>query len=444
MKRIAGIVFAVVISFLALPRPSAGQDVAFVNVNVVPMDRERVLLNQTVVVRSDRITAVGAADQTAVPAGALRIDGRGKYLMPGLTEMHAHIPDEKVSRQFMESVLVLFLANGVTTIRGVLGVPGQLALRDRANHGQIVAPNMYLAGPGFSGTSANGVRMTSPEQAIRQVREQKTQGWNLLKVLPGLGLPEYDAMARTAKEAGIRFVGHVPPEVGLLHALEMGQETIEHMDGYIEYLHGDTGPVDNAQLLEVVRKTREAGTWVVPTMVHRETVIGTLDINAAMNYPELQYMPPDLVQQWRGWYREQFENPQFNRAAARQVIANRMRILKALHDGGAGILLGTDSTQRFNVPGFSIHRELKRMVEAGMTPFEVLKSGTQDAGVYFRNEDTFGTIAVGRRADMILVDANPLQDVSNVARRSGVMVRGTWMPEADLQARLDQIARSYR
>ena len=444
MKHTAGIVFAILIGLLALPLTSAGQDVAFVDVSVVPMDRERVLSNQTVVVRNGRITAVGAADRTAVPAGALRIEGRGKYLMPGLTEMHAHIPDEKVSRQFMENVLFLFLANGVTTLRGVLGVPGQLALRDRANQGQLVAPNMYLAGPGFSGTSANGVLLDSPEQAVRQVREQKAQGWNLLKVLPGLSLPVYDAMARTAQEAGIRFVGHVPPEVGLLHALEMGQETIEHMDGYVEYLHGSDGPVDEAELREVVRKTREAGAWVVPTMVHRETVIGTLDIKAAVNYPELRYMPPQLVQQWVGWYHEQFENARFNPAAARQVIANRMRILKALHDGGAGILLGTDSTQRFNVPGFSIHRELKKMVAAGMTPFEVLKSGTQDAGIYFKNEDVFGTIAVGQRADLILVDGNPLQDVSNVARRTGVMVRGTWMPEGDLKVRLEQIASSYR
>ena len=444
MKHSAGILFAILISLLALPPMSAGQDVAFVDVNVVPMDRERVLSNQTVVVRNGRITAVGAADRTDVPAGALRIEGRGKYLMPGLTDMHAHIPDANLSRQFMENVLFLFLANGVTTIRGVLGLPGQLALRDMANKGQLVAPNMYLAGPGFSGTSANGVLLDSPEQAVRLVREQKAEGWNLLKVLPGLGLPAYDAMARTAKEAGIRFVGHVPPEVGLMHALEMGQETIEHMDGYVEYLRGTNGPVDDAEVLEVVRKTREAGTWVVPTMVHRETVIGTLDVNAAMSYPEMRYMPPELVQQWRGWYRDQFENSQFNPSVARQVIANRMRILKALHDGGAGILLGTDSTQRFNVPGFSVHRELKRMVDAGMTPFEVLKSGTHDAGIYFRNEDDFGTIAVGKRADMILVDANPLQDVSNFARRTGVMVRGTWLPESDLKARLEQIASSYK
>ena len=211
MKHIRGILFAILVSLLASPLAAVGQNVAFVGVNVVPMDQERVLSNHTVLVQNGRIAAVEPADTTAVPAGALRIEGQGKYLMPGLAEMHAHIPDEKVSRQFTENVLFLFLANGVTTLRGVLGVPGQLALRDKVNAGEILAPNMYLAGPGFSGTSSNGVLLDSPEQAVRLVREQKAEGWNLLKVLPGLSAPVYYAMARAAKESGIRFVGHVPP-----------------------------------------------------------------------------------------------------------------------------------------------------------------------------------------------------------------------------------------
>lgn len=444
MKHKAGIVFAILITLAALPLVSAAQDVAFVNVNVVPMDRERVLPNQTVVVHDGRIAALGPADQVSVPAGAVRIEGRGKYLMPGLTEMHAHIPDGRVSPKMAQDVLTLFLANGVTTLRGVLGFPGQLALRDQANQGKLFAPNMYLAGPGFSGGYTSGVNVSSPEQAVRMVREQKAEGWNLLKILPGLSLPVYDAVAVTARESGIRFVGHVPADVGLIHALDMGQETIEHMDGYLEYLHGTKAPVSDAQLREVVRKTREAGAWVVPTMVHRETVIGVLNLQAALKYPELQYMPPKLVKEWVDWYHKQFDKPEFDHAAARQAVANRMRLLKALQDGEGKILLGTDSTQRFNIPGFSIHREMKKMVAAGLTPYEVLKTGTQNAGIYFRNEDNFGTIAVGKRADLILVDDNPLDDVANVARRSGVMVRGTWFPESDLQARLERIADSYK
>ena len=138
-----------------------------------------------------------------------------------------------------------------------------------------------------------------------------------------------------------------------------------------------------------------------------------------------------------------FANSDFDPAAVRQLIANRMRVLASLHEGGVGVLLGTDAPQVFSVPGFSIHREMERMVAAGMTPYEVIASGTQNVGEYFQDEDHFGTIEVGTRADLILVEANPLDDVSHIARRAGVMVRGQWLSEADIQERLARIAASY-
>ncbi|HEU4344508.1 MAG TPA: amidohydrolase, partial [Candidatus Binatia bacterium] len=200
--------------------PSAAQDVAFVGVNVVPMDRNGVLNNQTVVVRDGRIAVVGAAGSARVPDGALRVDGRGKYLMPGLGEMHGHIPAPLEPREFTEAVLFLYVANGVTTVRGMQGAPGQLDLRERAKKGELLAPNLYLAGPAFSGKT-----IKSADEAIQRVRHQKAEGWDLLKVLPGLARSHYDAMARTAKEVEIGFAGHVPADVGLLHAIHSGQET---------------------------------------------------------------------------------------------------------------------------------------------------------------------------------------------------------------------------
>ena len=154
-------------------------------------------------------------------------------------------------------------------------------------------------------------------------------------------------------------------------------------------------------------------------------------------------MPPEMVDQWIARVDSIYENPNFDSSAAQRLIANRMRMLSSLHEGGVGILLGTDAPQVFSVPGFSIHREMDRMVAAGMTPYEVIASGTRSVGEYFENEDQFGTIEVGARADLILVEANPLEDVSHIARRRGVMVRGRWLPEADIQERLARIAASY-
>jgi cytosine/adenosine deaminase-related metal-dependent hydrolase len=399
------------------------------------MDRDRVMPNLNVVVRDGRITSIFAGPAGRPPANAVVINGSGKYLMPGLAEMHGHIPPPNQPQQWIEDVLFMYVANGVTTVRGMLGAEGQLALREKAATGAIISPTLYLAGPSFN---ANAPK--SEAEAVQMVRAQKAAGWDLLKVHPGPTIPIYDAMARTAKEVGIRFGGHVPAGVGLLHAIQAGQETFDHIDGYIEYVNGAAGPIDTAKLNEVVRLTKQAGAWIVPTMALWETLQGTLDLQTVTSYPELKYMPANQRQTWTEQHRARLANPNFNADAGKRVIQNRMIILKALHQGGVPILLGTDAPQQFSVPGFSIHREMKRMIDAGMSPYEVIKSGTQNVGTYFKSRDTFGTIAVGSRADFILVDANPLENVANIARRSGVMVRGKWIPETDIQARLAKIS----
>jgi imidazolonepropionase-like amidohydrolase len=413
--------------------------VAFVLASFIPMVQERVLPDHTVVVRGDRIVAVGPAASTLVPEGATVIDGAGRFLLPGLAEMHGHIPPPQAPPHHIESVLFLYVANGITTVRGMLGFPGQLELKERAARGEIVAPNLYLAGPSFSGNSID-----SPEQAASRAREQAAEGWDLLKVHPGLTRAEYDAMAETAREVGIRFGGHVPEEVGLLHAIEMGQETFDHLDGYEVYLGTIEGlPIDESKLTEAVRRTREARAWVVPTMVLWETLYGSADLATLEALPELRYAPPEQVREWIRIHRERLSDPEFDAAESRRAIDARMRILEALHDGGVRVLMGTDAPQQFSVPGFSLHREMSRMTEAGMSPYEVLVTGTRNVGEYFANEDDFGTIDVGKRADLLLLRANPLDSTANVAELDGVMVRGQWLPRAELDARLEAVAEAY-
>ncbi|HYW12705.1 MAG TPA: amidohydrolase family protein [Longimicrobium sp.] len=415
----------------------AGADAvtAFVDVTVIPMDTERALPGQTVLVQGDRIIAVGPSASVAVPNGARRIDGRGKYLTPGLAEMHGHVPQPASNPQYTEDVLFLYLAQGITTVRGMLGAEGQLELRRRIIRGELAGPMLYLAGPSFNGNS-----VTSPEGAATMVRAQKTGGWDLLKVHPGLTRPEYDAMARTAAEEGIRFGGHVPADVGLMHALRMGQETFDHVDGYVEYAGGAEGPVDPAKLDSAVRITREAGAWVVPTMALWEVLFTTLDLDSLRAYPELRYASPRQVNAWVNSFNQRRNAPQFDMATSRRVIAARQQVLAALHRGGAGILMGTDAPQEFSIPGFSLHREFPRMRAAGMSPFDILATGTRNVGAYFQRADAFGTVAVGRRADLLLLDADPLADEANLQRIAGVMARGRWMSRDEIQTRLEAIA----
>ena len=406
---------------------------AFVNVNVIPMDEERVLRNYTVVVEQGRIMEMGPAGSVTVPASAQRIDGSGKYLMPGLAEMHGHTP----SGPFAETVMFLYVANGVTTVRGMLGLDGHLELRRRANTGQIIAPTLYLAGPSF-----NNRTVQSPQHAAERVRLQKLEGWDHLKIHPGLTVEQYDAVARTASAVGLRFGGHVPADVGIVHAIRMGQLTFDHLDGYLQYAGGIDGPIDDAKLDEVIELTKQAGAAVVPTMVLWEVgIIGLGDIDEMENYPEMRYWPRQQVRSWAARVRQRRQAPNFDVEVAQAFGRNRMRVLKALNDAGVTILMGTDSPQMFSVPGFSLHREMQAMLNAGMTTYEILESGTKNVGEYFRNNDSFGTIGVGRRADFILTNSNPLDDIANVADRAGVMVRGRWLSEEMIQQRLEEIAR---
>lgn len=424
------------------PAPLFDGVTAFVGANVLPMDREEVLRDHTVIVRQGRIVAVGPRASVQVPQGAEVIDAAGKYLMPGLAEMHGHTPGGVME----EPVMFLYVANGITTVRGMLGNQTHLDLRRRANTGELLAPTLYLAGPSFSGNTVQ-----SEEQADQRVREQADDGWDLLKVHPGLTRAQYDAMAHAAQESGIRFSGHVPADVGLRHAIEMGQETFDHLDGYIEFLEAFDRPIDPRRMEEAVRLTRDAGAWVVPTMVLWDVgIIGAGDADEMSAWPEMRYWPrenmPMVVEGVEGWAgRQRNAAAQYRQDPATRETwrQNRNAVLKALADGGVGVLMGTDSPQIFSVPGFSLHREMQAMADAGMTPWQILESGTRNVGIYFQGKDTFGTVAVGRRADLLLLNSNPLEDVARVADRAGVMVRGRWLPESEIREGLERLAAQF-
>lgn len=398
---------------------------AFTEVTLVPMDRDTVIPGQTVVVRDGRIVALGSAARVAPPAEAARIDGRGKYLMPGLAEMHGHLPAER--SQYAEDVLFLWVANGVTTVRGMQGAPGQLAMRDAIARGELLGPMLYVSSPAMSGN-----RVETAEQATALVREYHAAGYDHLKVHEGLSREVYDAIATTAHEVGIPFAGHVTDAVTAFYAMDRGQASIDHLDNMFDAVDGNA-----ERIPELVGAAVRTNTGVVPTEVLWETVImrpAPLDSLIAAR-PETRFMPRDRVEGWHLSIADRGARPD---AAARAAF--RRRLIEALYDGGALLVFGTDAPQVFSVPGFSIHHEMRVMVEAGLTPYEVLVTGTRHIARYFGTDAETGTIAVGKRADLILLDANPLEDIANVARRAGVMVNGRWLPASELDARLEEIA----
>jgi imidazolonepropionase-like amidohydrolase len=431
----------------------AQQATAFVGVNVVPMDRERVLENQTVVVRDGHIVAIGPAASTSVPEGAVRIDGAGKYLLPGLAEMHAHIPVPEQDREYTERVLFLYIANGVTTARSMLGHPSHLDLRRRIEGGEIIGPRLWISGPSASG---NSVR--TPAQADSLVRSQKAFGYDFVKIHPGLSLESFEALDRAADEVGIKFAGHVPTAVGVPRALAAGYWSIDHLDGYLHGIVADGAPVsleeaggffgiglvdyvDENKISSIARATREAGVWNVPTQTLMENLASETPAESLALRPEFRYMPRQFlersVQQKRNLHQQ--TTPQ----ARRRFMELRRKLVKALHDSGAGLLLGSDAPQWWNVPGFSALRELEAMVAAGLSPYQALETATRNVALFFGVADQQGTVEVGKRADFLLLDANPLENISHVHRRAGVMIRGRWLSRETIEQRLAQIATAY-
>ncbi|HKO96319.1 MAG TPA: amidohydrolase family protein [Pyrinomonadaceae bacterium] len=411
------------------------QAVAFIGANVVPMDRERLIEDQTVIVRDGRIAEIGPSSKVKVPDGALRVDAKGKYLMPGLAEMHGHLPHPNQGEAAAKSFLTLFVANGVTTVRGMFGFPNHPELRAKIAKGEVLGPRLYVASPALSGQSVQ-----SPEQGEQLVRKYKQDGFDLLKVHEGLSLAAYERIAAVAKEVGIPFGGHVPNEVGIERALKAKQSSIEHIDGYLEAV--DLQKLDQARIKQLATMTSEAGAWVTPTLALWQTIFGRDTATVLRTQrPEVKYMPPQMVNQWT----QQRDNQLANIPAdeGQRVLDFHSQMLKALSDATGKILLGSDAPQVFSVPGFSLQREMEVMVKAGLTPYQVLESGTRNPAIYLNAEREFGTVAVGKTADLILVNGNPLKDVSNVSKRAGVMLRGRWLPESELSKRLDEIAALY-
>jgi imidazolonepropionase-like amidohydrolase len=437
--------------------------VAFMDVTVVPMDKEQTLPHQTVVVVGGRITQVASAVSAKVPHGALKIDGRGKFLMPGLADMHVHFIRPAATGQFQPSasndyahenqaLALLFVANGITTVRNMWGHPAVNDFAKEVDAGHILGPHTYSTGPVTDGNPSfwDGARVVETrEQAEEAVRSDKQAGYIAVKVVDRLSKDAYQALVAAAREQGMPVVGHVPTAVGLSGAIAARQDSIEHLTGFWEALQPDGSgaqkksprelvqQADLKKLPALVQATKAADVWNCPTLAVGNHIIRT----DAVWFQELSLVPPGIVERYKKAYtRNNPDDPRFSPEA--RALNNA--IVKALHDGGAHLLLGTDAVKPSVLPGFSLQEELEKFVATGMTPYEAIRAGTSDAARFLHQENEFGVVATGRRADLLLVEANPLEDVKNVSKRAGVMVNGHWLTEDELKQRLATLKASYQ
>jgi imidazolonepropionase-like amidohydrolase len=428
---------------------SRKQVIVFKSVNVIPMDTEQMLENQDIVIKAGKITALAKSGKIKYPKNALIIDAKGKFLLPGLAEMHAHVPPID-DLEPMKEVLKLFVLNGVTTIRGMLGHPRHLELRQKIQSGEILGPHFYT-----SGTSFNGNTVKTVEEGIEKVKNQKQAGYDFMKLHPGLSLENFNAIVKTAQELKMPFAGHVSHQVGVWRAIEAGYATIDHLDGFVECLVPEiekmTEPeigifgifvghlADFTKMDKLVKALKDKKIWVVPTQSLAERWFAphqtAEDLRQA---PEMRYIKTSDLDNWTAAKKNFMTHPRYDSTKVAQYIQTRRKLIYECNRNGVGLLLGSDAPQVFDVPGFSLHQELQYMVASGLSPYEALKTGTVNVAQFFGQQNQ-GTIREGNIANLILLNGNPLQDIRQTQNIAGVMLENHWLSKELIDKELKKL-----
>lgn len=445
---------AVIAAILGLSLPFAARAqtppppevTAFVDVNVVPMDAERVLPHQTVLVEKGHITAIGP--RLRPPPGARVIEGHGTaYLSPGLADMHVH----SESREDMK----LYLAHGVTTVLNMGGASAEFMgqRRPALNSGRIPGPHVYAAFR-VDGTPRYGqFVVTTPDEARWVVRLAKTNGYDFIKVYNDLSPECFQALVEEGRVQGLPVVGHGVTRVGLERQLDAGQVLVAHAEEFLYTTFapktdapGFTAP-DAAQVrhaIDFVLRDKAYVTADLATYGAMSRQWGKPDVVAAMlTAPEARGLDPHWRMEWK---REDY-------ASRKGSIADRFAFLqgfvRALSDAGVPLVAGTDApTIPGLYPGVSLHDDLDALVQAGLSPYQALAAATRTPGELIRRShpetEPFGTVTVGARADLVLSQGDPLKGLSTLREPLGVMAAGRWRDRAELQQLRDDVAESYR
>lgn len=425
---------------LARAKPDRTQaPIAFTHVTVIDVTGGASRRDLTVVIAGDRISAIGDTAHTSLPPDAKVVDASGKFLIPGLWDMHVH--------WYARDTFTLFTANGVTSVRQMFGGPDLLRWRDEFGKGSLVGPRVVVASPIIDGPEPvwpNSISVRNEEEGRKAVRRVKQWGADFVKVYSLLPRDAYFGIADEAKLQGMTFVGHVPNSVSAAEASDAGQKSIEHLTGILMACS-----YEERQLRDEVVKARSPAararaqaaaldtyaekkaadlfarfvknqTWQCPTL----TVLrghAYLEEQDFRRDGRLKYVPRQVEQRWRRLIADRQGG---DKQRAKRVFQKELKIVGAMRKAGVPILAGTDTGNPFCFPGFSLHEELALLVSAGLTPVEALRSATLSPAEFLGWDKTLGTIERGKIADLVLLDANPLEDIRNTQKINAVISSG--------------------
>lgn len=430
---------------------------AFLHASVIPMDKERVLRDYTVVVANGKIVDIGASAAVKVPSDAVRIDATGRYLIPALSDMHVHLlceawkivlpPDAQPAIKDLpfESLLFPYVAMGVTTVQALSATPEEVTLRGRINRGELIGPRLILArmidGPKMAWPPPLSTWVATPAEAREGVRQAKAAGYDKIKVYSFLTRESYDAIVTTARELGMDVIGHVPNAISVEYTLDAGQRNIVHSEEVMKQAHGNYTAARIDSFADLMARR---GVWMTPTLVTNRNILEIFDApdNLPVNPEDVYFRHPLETGVWSFLVEQRYKPiPEEMRKKLRDGFTNfQQPLTKAFRDKGGRLLAGSDTPVPRLVPGFALHRELRELVEAGLTPYEALRTSTTNPFEYLGESDKAGTIGVGKQTDLLLVDANPLEDITAAAKISGVLMRGRWLDKAEIGRKMQAIS----
>jgi imidazolonepropionase-like amidohydrolase len=418
-------------------------------------------------VRNGVITEIGDVKRIKIPAGAQRIDGAGKFLIPGLTDMHVHLfTDDEFPDELAEDELRIMIAYGVTTIRLMTGTPEQLLLRRKSAAEEIVAPAIYAASPQFTGRkSTNAHVVTTEAEARAAVSKSKQEGYDFIKVTTYLKPEVYEAIVNEAAKQNIRVVGHADSRtVGLTRALKAKQQ-IEHLDSYLEALLPESSPIkgsvsdiylynpknwesidylDESKIPEIARQTVSSNPFVVPTLHLFKFTFGKgRSEESFMAQPDIRFYPKKVVDLWMG-VSKKYLSTAAPIEKREKYIGIRNKLVKAIYDAGGHVMAGSDTPEWLMLYGHTLHLELVDLRDAGLSNYAALEAATRNPALFFGTLNKTGTIEKGKRADLVLLEANPLDDIANTQKRAGVMLNGKYYQQSEMNKWLDEIAPRFQ
>jgi hypothetical protein len=468
------VVALIVLTSCSQPQPPslAITHVTVIDVNGAPSQRD-----STVVIADSRITAVGPSSSLHIPLGTNVIDASGKFLIPGLADMHVHLTGAGEPVGSREFILPLLITNGVTTVRDMGGSVVLLKqLRQEIDSGERIGPQIFFTGPYLDGDPPYfqpSIVVRNAQGTAAAVQQLKLDGVDFIKVQSRLQPAAYFAIADASRRAGMRYVGHVPDAISAHAASEAGQASIEHLTGVLlacstreDELRrrqlAAPSPYDSVnQSLERLRDWQQDllnsysdekaaklfqtfvanHTWQVPTfplLIHLAYLTPETDL---ANDSRMKYVPAGVRKNWDAGRRENLVNQGATEFQMRSELVKRsLAVFNQMHAAGVPVMAGTDTTTPNVFPGFALHEDLNYFVQAGLTPLEALQSATIKPAEFLGHAGDQGTIASGKRADLVLLSANPLDDIRSTQKIDAVIVNGKLLNRGDLDALLAKVA----